>query len=103
MKRVGILLFVMSLTHAETPKECQLIDDTSETLIQLRQSGLSLDDIDLNPEALTEQEAGLLNAMIADAKGIPVYNIPLTRQKAIEDFKVKWQKLCLHEHDKSKK
>ena len=98
MKRFGILLFVVSFAYAETPKECQLVDDTSETLIQLRQSGLSLDDIDLNPEALTDQEAHLLNAMIADAKRVPVYNIPLTRQKAIEDFKVKWQNMCLHEH-----
>lgn len=95
MKKLGILLLFVSAVHAEIPKECQLVDDTSETLMQLRQSGLSLDDIDLNPEALSEQEAQLLKAMIADAKLVPVYKIPLTRQKAIEDFKEKWMQSCM--------
>ena len=99
----SILFLLISFVHAETPKACQLVDDTAETLIQLRQSGLSLDDIDLNPEALTEQEAQLLKAMIEDAKRVPIYKIPLSRQKAIEDFKVKWQRNCLSENRDLKK
>jgi len=95
MKKLFALLLIASSVQAEIPQECQLVDDTSETLMQLRQSGLSLNDIDLNPEALSEKEEQLLKAMIADAKNIPVYKIALTRQKAVDDFKAKWKQRCV--------
>ena len=78
MKRLSILLLCVSMAHAESAQTCELVDDTSEILMQLRQSALSLDDIDLNPEALSEQEVQLLKAMIADAKLVPIYQIPYT-------------------------
>lgn len=98
MKRLVILLLLVSSAHAELSKECQLVDDTSETVMQLRQSGLSLNDIDLNLEALSQQEVILLTAMIEDAKHVPIYRIPLSQQKAIEDFRVKWQQKCSQDY-----
>ena len=94
MKRFSILLFLVSVAHAEVPNECQLVEETSTMLMQLRQSGLSLDDVDFNPEALSAKEQVLLKGMIDDAKDVPIYQIPLTRQKAIDDFKLKWQEVC---------
>ncbi|WP_333665414.1 hypothetical protein [Acinetobacter guillouiae] len=94
MKRFSILLLLVSVAHAEAPKECQLLEQTSEMLMQLRQNGLSLDDVDFNPEALSAKEQVLLKGMIDDAKSVPIYQIPLTRQKAIDDFKIKWQEVC---------
>ena len=99
MKRLSILLLCVSMAHAESAQTCELVDDTSEILMQLRQSALSLDDIDLNPEALSEQEVQLLKAMIADAKLVPIYQIPYTRQNAMEAFRAKWQQQCLSLHD----
>lgn len=103
MKKLIILLFFISVTHAEIPKACQLVDDTSETLMQLRQSGLSLDDVNLNPEALSEEEVRLLEAMIDDAKRVPVYQIALTRQKAINEFKQNWLEHCLFSQNEQTK
>ncbi|WP_309457177.1 hypothetical protein [Acinetobacter sp.] len=94
MKRFSILLFLVSVAHAEVPNECQLVEETSTMLMQLRQNGLSLDDVDFNPEALSAKEQALLKGMIDDAKDVPIYQIPLTRQKAIDDFKLKWQEVC---------
>ena len=102
MKKLGLLLFFVSVAHADVPKVCQLMDDTSETVMQLRQSGLSLDDIDLNLDALSKQEAELLKAMIDDAKHVPVYKIKLSQQKAVEDFKVKWQQQCMSSDENMK-
>jgi len=43
---------------------------------------------------LSAKEQVLLKGMIDDAKSVPIYQIPLTRQKAINDFKLKWQEVC---------
>lgn len=89
-----LLLFSCSYVCAEKSSACELIDDTADMLMQFHQSGLSLDDIEINKEELNPQEVQLLNNLILDAKATPVYKTDLAKLKAIDDFKNKWLELC---------
>ena len=91
-----ILLLLLSSSHAYAEKSsaCELVDDTADMLMQFHQSGLSLDDIEINKEELNPQEVQLLNNLILDAKATPVYKTDLAKLKAIDDFKNKWLELC---------
>ncbi|OTG95646.1 hypothetical protein [Acinetobacter sp. ANC 3832] len=89
-----LLLFSCSYACAEKSSACELIDDTADMLMQFHQSGLSLDDIEINKEELNPQEVQLLNNLILDAKATPVYKTDLAKLKEIDDFKNKWLELC---------
>ncbi len=96
MRKIIYLLLLFSCSHvyAEKSSACELVDDTADMLMQFHQSGLSLDDIEINKEELNPQEVQLLNNLILDAKATPVYKTDLAKLKAIDDFKNKWLELC---------
>lgn len=73
---------------------CSIVDDTAETLFQLRQSGFDLGDADINQAELTVHEAQLLTDMIEDIKQMPVYQLKLLKDQALQKFIQKWNKNC---------
>ena len=100
-KLVWLCLLVAGVAHAKSEQSCQIVDETAETFIQLHQSGFSLDEIEIQPEALSAKEARLLKAMIEDAKDSPRVESGIARQKLIDDFKNKWLQRC-HDSENNK-
>jgi hypothetical protein len=88
-------LCVLSVhAFANTSNDCVIVDDTAETLMQIRQGGFDLGEAEINEEELNTFQVYILRGMIEDIKKMPIYQLQPTRDKAFKDLTIKWNKIC---------
>lgn len=101
---IGVLLITTNaLGNAQDfsivePASCSIVQDTAETLFQLRQGGFDLGEADINQTELTAHEVLLLTDMIEDIKKMPVYQLKQLKDQALQNFIQKWNKTCEARH-----
>lgn len=95
-----LALVLCTTVHADDSNECTIITDTAESLMQIKQGGFDLGEVEMNEEALSQQQAKILSLMIEDIKTVPIYKMEVMQQKALKVFEEKWMRLCLSETKK---
>lgn len=89
-----MLLCANNAVFANSTQECSIVDDTAETLMQIRQGGFDLGDAEINEDELSGKQIQILRGMIQDIKVMPIYAIQASKDKAFQDFKKKWTNTC---------
>lgn len=94
--KILLLLLLNSSVFANEADECKIVENTADMLIQLRQGEIDLRKVfDDSKYRLSEHQAQLLEAMIADALSKPVYVTIPEQQKVIDEFVTDWKESCL--------
>ncbi|KAF1025158.1 MAG: hypothetical protein GAK29_02106 [Acinetobacter bereziniae] len=95
MKFKILLLMVLSTSaYANNKNECKIVEDTADMIMQLRQGGVDLKNTAQLKDQFNELQNNLLQIMVIDAEGTPVYATHLDKQKAVSEFVANWKKTC---------